>query len=143
MTDNQARFIARDMCAPDHEHCVDISPILQVVTIGAAELEALRQQAARVPALEAQVARIPELEAQVARIPELEAQVARIPELEAQVARLENDMWLGYAQPAAKPQRVRLAEIERIATKLRAKRARIFMNCAAEFASMKRLYSMR
>ena len=101
MTDNQARFIARDMCAPDHEHCVDISPLLQVVTIGAAELEAFRQQAARVP------------------------------ELEAQVARLEND------------RRVRLAEIERIATKLRARRARSFVNCAAEFASMKRLYSMR
>ena len=58
MTDNQASFIVCDMCAPDHEHCldIDISPLVQVVTIGAAELEALRQQAARVPALEAQVA---------------------------------------------------------------------------------------
>ena len=25
LTDNQARFIARGMCAPDHEHCVHIS----------------------------------------------------------------------------------------------------------------------
>ena len=85
------------MCAPDHEHCVDISPLVQVVTIGAAELEALRQQAARVPALEAQVARIPELEA---ALQAQEAQAARVPALELQVTRLQNDRWLGgWAEP--------------------------------------------
>ena len=93
---------------------------------------------------------------------------ARVPQLEEQVTRLENERWLGYAQPAAKPQRVRLADIERIATKLRVGRLRrpgreawmaargghwlpsaattrraSFINCAAEFASMKHLYSMR
>jgi len=103
-------FIARDMCVQDHEQYVEVEPLAQVVTIGAAELEALRQQAARVPALE--------------------AQAARVLQLEEQVARLEND------------RRVRLADIERIATKLRARRARL-VNCAAEFASMKHLYSMR
>ena len=108
------------MCVQDHEQYVEVEPLAQVVTIGATELEALRQQAARVPALEAQAA----------RVPALAAQAARVPQLEEQVTRLEND------------RRVRLADIERIATKLRARRAS-FINCAAEFASMKHLYSMR
>ena len=83
---------------------------------------------ARVPALEAQVARIPELEA---ALQAQEVQAALVPALELQVTRLEND------------RRVRLAEIERIATKLRARKTRSFINCATEFASMKHLYSMR
>ena len=100
------------MCVQDHEQDVEMVSLVQTVTVSAAELEALRQQAARVP------------------------------QLEEQVTRLENE------------RRVRLADIERIATKLRVGRLRrpgreaatrraSFINCAAEFASMKHLYSMR
>jgi len=85
----------QDASEPSSDH--ETTPNAQVVTIGAAELAALRAQAARVPVLE------------------------------ARLARLEND------------RRVWLAEFE---AKLRANRV-CFINCAAEFAHMKHLYSMR